>query len=528
MSKSILVVDDDKLVLGSVSNLFIKNGWRVNACSSGKEGLKQLAIDHYDCILLDIKMPDLDGTQVLERLRSLECERKIDHQRVIIMTGFADEEASVKAFQLGAFNYINKPFEIEDVLQKAEECANSKSVSQTFESPPTEESEEMVLKKIRKSYEPADVQKKASILSKKLNVPLQHIKGCTYDTNHFKGNIENPIGIVQIPLGLIGPLAINGNHAKGDFWVPLATSEGALSLTYDLGARLLRMSGPVEVEIISKGVHIAPMFPLVGDNGQLISEFVDKSYNEIKKVAEGASNHTKLLRIEKKKTANNFLLKFVYDTGDAQGLNMINQACFNACKYIQAKTGFRFYHRSHYSGIKHFSPLNEREGQGRKVKASAIISSKALGMLKVKADQMKDFFDRCIECAHAAGISSVNVHAANGVTAIFLACGQDMADISCSHSAATAVEIIDGKDLKIDVVLNNLMVATVGGGTGLGTQRECMEIMGCLGTGKSDKFAEIIAATVLAGEFPTAAAVITETYVDIHNKYGRNRNKLVC
>ena len=325
-SRNVLIIDDDKLVLSSVSNVFIKKGWTVNSCSDGKDGLEYLENNRYDCVLLDIRMPNMDGTQVLEKLRNLEKEKKVDHQKVIIMTGFADEDASIKVFQLGAFNYVTKPFDIEDILRKAEECINSKSVSEAFETPPIEEAEEATFKKIRKSYEVADVQKKVSLLASKLKISLQHIKACSYDTNHLKGNIESPIGIVQIPLSIIGPLAIEGGCAKGEFFIPLATTEGALTLTYDLGARLLKMSGPVNVEILSKGVHITPMFPIENGNEEILDQFISKNFEEIKKVAEGGSNHTKLLRIEKNRTKNNFLVKFVYDTGDAQGLNMINHA----------------------------------------------------------------------------------------------------------------------------------------------------------------------------------------------------------
>ena len=207
---------------------------------------------------------------------------------------------------------------------------------------------------------------------------------------------------------------------------------------------------------------------------------------------------------------------------------MINHATFNACKYIEHNTGAFFHLRSHYSGIKHHSLVNEKEGQGRVVRASAVVSSKALGILKVSAGTMKEFFDRCTAAGQAAGISSVNVHGANAIAAIFLACGQDMADVSTSHACATTTELVNhGKDLRIVSTLRNLLVGTVGGGTGLGTQSECLRLMDCFGSEKSDKFAEIIAATVLAGEFPTAAAVINRTYVAIHNRYGRNKNKVV-
>lgn len=387
-------------------------------------------------------------------------------------------------------------------------------------------SSEATLKALRKFYDVASLAKKVDSLSKELDTPLRHIRGCTYDTNYFKGNIENPIGIVQIPLGLAGPISIQGKHANGDFWVPLATTEGALVLTYDLGMRLLRMSGPIATEVLSKVVHLDPMFPIRQDEDVRIAEFVDRNYSNIKKIAERDSKHTTLLGIEKYRIGTNFVLKFLYDTCDAHGLNMINHATFYACKYIETNTGASFYHRSHYSGVKHHSLLNEEKGYGRVVKASAVITSKALQMLGVTAESLKEFCDRCIECGKAAGIQSINVHASNAITAIFIACGQDVADLSSAHVCNGRTELVDdGKNLYWECTLRNLLVATVGGGTHLGTQAECLNIMQCLGNGNSDKFAEIIAATVLAGEFPTAAAVVNRTYVDIHDKYGRNKSK---
>lgn len=389
--------------------------------------------------------------------------------------------------------------------------------------------EELTFKKIRKLYNRRDLEEKARILSLLVHSSLRHICGCTYDPNFFKGNIENPVGIVQIPLGIAGPLTVKGEHAIGDFYIPMATTEGALLLTYDLGMRLFRTVGPIEARVISKTVHITPMFPICSDNDVRVNRFIDEQYPDVKKVAERGSSHTHLLKIEKKRVGSNLLLKFIYDTEDAHGLNMINQATFNACKFVEEKTGAFFYLRSHYSGVKHHALLNEREGYGRVVKASAMVNSVALEMLGVTAREMKDFCDRCIECGHAAGIHSVNVHAANAIAAIFLACGQDAADLSSAHVCEGKCELInDGKELYWECVLKNLLIATVGGGTGLGTQSECLKIMGCFGAGNSDKLAELIAATVLAGEFPTAAAVVNRTYVDIHNKYGRNKQKQVA
>lgn len=526
-AKHILIIDDDKLVLETLTKLFIRHDWNVDACQSGREGIEKIKLSKYECVLSDVRMSGMTGPQVLSEIRQLEENKIIDKQNVIFMTGYADDQATIEAFRLGAYQYIHKPLDANDLLQKVNACVASKEVlttyAETLDKDPSKE-----LKQIRKLYDKESVNHKADILARQLNVKLKHIKGCTYDTTHFQGNIENPFGIIQIPLGVIGPINVKGKHANGEYMVPMATTEGALLLTYDLGSRLSCMTEPIEAEVISKVVHISPMFPILSNEDKVIAEFIDKEYKNIKDIAESGSSHTKLLEINQTKIKSNYVLTFKYDTMDAHGLNMINQASYNACKYIRSKLGFDFYHRSHYSGVKHHSPLNERQGYGRVVRARAHLTSKALAMLKVSATKMKDFFDRCIDCGHEAGILSVNVHAANAIAAIFMACGQDVADLSSSHVCATSSEFTDDKKgLIMECVLRNLLIATVGGGTGLGTQSECLNIMGCLGTGKSDKFAEIIAATVLAGEFPTAAAVISETYVDIHNKYGRNKAKLV-
>jgi hydroxymethylglutaryl-CoA reductase (NADPH) len=82
---------------------------------------------------------------------------------------------------------------------------------------------------------------------------------------------------------------------------------------------------------------------------------------------------------------------------------------------------------------------------------------------------------------------------------------------------------MDNGDYYMSITLPALIVATYGGGTGLPTQRECLELLGCYGRGKVHKFAEIVAATVLAGELSLASAIATEEWVESHEKYGRNR-----
>lgn len=270
--KSILIIDDDTLILKSLARLLKKEGWEVDTCQNGKEGLEKLAGRRYDCTLLDVRMPLMTGAEMIGRLRELEDKKQLDRQKIIIISGYSDEDAAVKVFQHGAFQFIHKPFDNSLLLEKIKACLDSSIVSQVFDnaSDSIAVEEEQTFKKLRKLYDTESVHKKADLLSRQLEVPLKHIKGFTYNSEYFKGNIENPIGAIQIPLGITGPINVNGDFAKGDFWVPMATTEGALLLTYDLGARLLKMSGPVEVKILNKVVHIDPMFPIKTDEDRRV------------------------------------------------------------------------------------------------------------------------------------------------------------------------------------------------------------------------------------------------------------------
>ena len=125
--------------------------------------------------------------------------------------------------------------------------------------------------------------------------------------------------------------------------------------------------------------------------------------------------------------------------------------------------------------------------------------------------------------AFLAGSSNNGVHAANGLTALFIACGQDVANVSESHAGVTYTQLLDNGDYYWSVTLTSLIVGTYGGGTALATQRECLELLGCYGTGRADKFAEICAAVVLAGDVSLASAILAGDWVSSHDQLGRNR-----
>jgi hydroxymethylglutaryl-CoA reductase (NADPH) len=122
-----------------------------------------------------------------------------------------------------------------------------------------------------------------------------------------------------------------------------------------------------------------------------------------------------------------------------------------------------------------------------------------------------------------SGVNNNGAHSANGITAMFIATGQDVANVAESSAAFVHAELKPNGDYYYSITIPSLIVATYGGGTGLATQRECLELLGCYGAGKVNKLAEIVAATVLCGELSLGSAIVAEEWVKAHDAYGRNR-----
>jgi len=166
-----------------------------------------------------------------------------------------------------------------------------------------------------------------------------------------------------------------------------------------------------------------------------------------------------------------------------------------------------------------FSP-----GKGKRVTAGATVPAEMMKeYLHATPAQMMEVWHHTMVGHVHGGATGFNAQYANGLAAIFIACGQDVANIVNSSVGITNFELTDDGDFSASVLLPSLSVATVGGGTGLGTSRECLELLGCAGSARAAKFAEIVAATLLAGEISMAAAVASGEFVEAHEKYGRNR-----
>ncbi len=375
-------------------------------------------------------------------------------------------------------------------------------------------------------YSKKAINARCNWLEKHTGYKLRNLRKFSEDPKQVKGNIENFIGMVKVPVGINGPLLVNGDYAKGVFFVPMATTEGALITDYSTGMLILSKSGGVNVSILGESIHISPVFFVENlAKAKKFIIFIEKNFKKIKRRADSTTNHGKLLRIEPYIAGRRVILKFCYNTGDAQGLNMINKATDKACKYISEVTSKRYYLRSKFSSVKSVSAHNIHHGYGKEIFAECIVSKEILKFLGTTPEDIYNYAASGMLVSSHSGSIGMTAHIANAITAIYIACGQDVADVSTSHIGVTMCEVTGENDLYISLYVPNLLIGTVGGGTGLPTQRECLDIMGCYGTKKVNKFAEIIAASCLAGELSVLVALVTGVYVTAHEKLGRNKNE---
>ena len=173
---------------------------------------------------------------------------------------------------------------------------------------------------------------------------------------------------------------------------------------------------------------------------------------------------------------------------------------------------------------KKHSHINMLLTRGKRVVAEAVIKNDVLERLMgVDTRTVYDYRQVHMVGGFLAGSASNTAHAANGLTAIFIATGQDVANIAESHAAITYSQLLENGDYYWSVTLTSLIVGTYGGGTALPTQRECLELLGCYGNGKAHKLAEICAGTTLAGEISLTSAVLAGHWVNSHERLGRNR-----
>ena len=363
-------------------------------------------------------------------------------------------------------------------------------------------------------------------IEEKTGTDFVHIASYSVPGEQMRGNIENPIGTAQMPLGVAGPLLVHGTHAKGIFYVPLATTEGALVRSYERGMVTLTRAGGVTTRIYADENRVCPVFFLAGvAEAHEFATWLNENFSSIKAEAESTTRHGKLLRLEPQPVGREVLVIFSYYTADAHGMNMIVKATERACQWILNHSDARdFLVFSGLSSEKRSSGNLFAGGKGKKVVAGARLTSALLrNYLHITPSQLVDLWHHTMLGHVQAHATGYNGHYANGLAALFIACGQDVANIVNSSVGITNFELVDQEDVYVSVTLPSLTIATVGGGTAVGTSRECLAMLGARGKGGAPKLAEITAATLLAGEISMAAAITSGEFVQAHDRYGRNR-----
>ncbi len=342
-------------------------------------------------------------------------------------------------------------------------------------------------------------------------------------------NIENMIGCVQIPLGVAGPLAVKGEYANGDYWLPLATTEGALVASINRGCGAITKAGVAEVRILRDGMTRAPVFSAKSvAHAAEVARWAEDNLLLLKVAAEETTNHGELIGLTTYTAGTSVFIRFEFDTKDAMGMNMVTIASEAAAHLIEEETKAKLIAVSgNMCCDKKPSAINIIEGRGKTISAGVFLSDELVSAIfKTNSATLVDVNTRknLTGSARAASLG-FNAHAANVIAAMFIACGQDPAHVVEGSNAITTVDMVEG-GIYVSVTLPSLQVGTIGGGTGIATQNASLAMLGVAGGAENPgdnakAFAEIVAAGVLAGELSLLGALGAQHLGKAHRELGR-------
>ena len=345
----------------------------------------------------------------------------------------------------------------------------------------------------------------------------------------YQSNIEHFIGTVKVPVGVAGPLRINGLHANGDYFVPLATTEAALVASYHRGCKLITAAGGASAMLLSEGVTRSPGFAFLSliEAGQFVA-WITTQFDQFKQLAENTTRYGRLNDINVNIEGNHVYLVFEYFTGDASGQNMVTIATNAIFDYIMKMSpvapSYAFLD-ANLSGDKKPNAHTLRNVRGKKVTAEVHLPPYLIEKyLHTSVEKMVQFGHMTTTGGLLSGSIGINAHYANALAAFYIACGQDAACVAESAVGMTRFEQTKDGGLCASVTLPNIMVGTVGGGTSLPSQRACLELLGLHGSGKSRALAEVVAALCLAGELSLGGAFGAGHFSRAHHKLARGKS----
>ena len=367
------------------------------------------------------------------------------------------------------------------------------------------------------------------ILESELDVKLSSIGNYTFDAKLASTNIENMIGSVQIPMGVAGPITVFGSAIEGSFYLPLATTEGALVASVNRGCSAIRHAGGAIARVFNNAMTRAPVFKVANVSESLdFTNWISANYSEIEEIANSTTSHGELLGIKPYVVGNSIFLRFSYDTKDAMGMNMVTISTKKVSEFLEQQTPAKLISLSgNLCSDKKPAAINAIEGRGRTVSADVLIPRKIVEeKLHTTPEAIVEINTQKNHIGSARAVSlGHNAQAANIIAAIFLATGQDAAQVVEGANVITTADVRDG-GLYLSVTLLSLEIGTIGGGTHLPSQSEALDILGVRGGGtppgsNADAFAEIISSGVLAGELSLLSALGSRDLSSAHERLGR-------
>jgi len=363
---------------------------------------------------------------------------------------------------------------------------------------------------------------------------LSHMGRRSFDAEQAgKRNCENLFGVTQIPVGVVGPLLLNGQHVDGEVWVPMATTEAALVASTNRGCAAIRAAGGATVRVEDAGMTRAPVFRTGGiEHTQEFLQWLESHQDEIRQVAEQTSRHLQLVDIRPSYFGTTVHLRFRFTSGDAMGMNMATFAVDRVVhELIEPETGIECVALSgNYCVDKKPSSINFQEGRGKRVFAEVVLDAPVLRKcLKSNARSMVEAqYRKNLLGSIAAGSMGFNAHYANTLAAVFIATGQDPAHVVEGSLGVTCIEPRGPEAVYASAYLPDLPLGAVGGGTQLETQREALALLGIRPDRENPghavrRLAEIIGGIVLAGEISLMAAFTTQDLARAHERLSRGR-----
>ena len=370
----------------------------------------------------------------------------------------------------------------------------------------------------------ADADERRSAAEEYTGVKLEAISNYGFDPELASKNIENMIGTVQIPLGYAGPVRIEGEYAKGEFLIPLATTEGALVASISRGMSVINASGGVRSAVFADAMTRAPVFRVEGiEHSKKVMDWIEANMDLVDAEVSKTTSHGRLVDMEFFPDGRSLYMRLSFDTADAMGMNMATIASEAVCRLVEKETGAVMISVSgNMCSDKKPAAINMISGRGKTVVAEATIPSDIVKekLHTTTSAMVETNYRKNLVGSSIAGTLGANAHAANMVAALYIATGQDPAQVVGGSMAITTCEDVDG-DLYICVRMPTIEVGTVGGGTTLPCQKEALQMIGCSGAGKAKKLSEIVASTVLAGELSTLAAQAAGQLGQAHKTLGR-------